>query len=461
MTETSYTLLQLNSLIKISVKEVFPETIWVTGEINEMNENSSGHCYLELVEKAQNSDQIIARAKATIWVMTWRMLKSYFETATGQEFQPGLKVMVSVSVEFHELYGFSLNIKDVDPIYTLGDLEQKKAEIIRQLEEEGIIDMNRGLELEPVPQRIAVISSQTAAGFQDFLHQIANNAWGYKFSIRLFQAVMQGKQAEASILKALDDINSQIHRFDAIVIIRGGGAKADLNCFNSYRVASHIAQFPLPVITGIGHERDTTIADMVAHTRMKTPTAVAEFLISMLEDFEAIVSDMEYQLTNASGYQLDKTKKNLTYLLNKVYPVIKGKISTEINKTTGIESRFPGSIRSFMMQKKFSQRSAAGQISSLVGSIIRFEKEENFRNLANLKKQVRNFVKKNNYHLKYKEDTVRLYHPENMLRKGFALVTMNGKMIKSVKSLKKSDNIETKFRDGRIESIVGKIEKSE
>lgn len=461
MAQTSYTLLQLNSLIKNSVKEVFPETMWVTGEINEMNENSTGHCYLELVEKAQNSDQIIARAKATIWVMTWRMLKSYFETATGQEFQPGLKVMVSVSVEFHELYGFSLNIKDVDPIYTLGDLEQKKAEIIRQLEEEGIMDMNRDLELEPVPQRIAVISSQTAAGFQDFLHQISNNAWGYKFSIRLFQTVMQGKQAEASILKALDDINSQIDRFDVIVIIRGGGAKADLNCFNSYGVASHIAQFPLPVITGIGHERDTTIADLVAHTRMKTPTAVAEFLISRLEDFETVVSDMAYQLTNASGYQLDKTKQQLSSLLNKVYPVIRSKISSEINKTTGIENRFPGSIRSFMLQRKFRLSHAAGQISSLAGSIIRSEKEENVRSLANLKKQVRNFVEKNNYHLKYKEDTVNLYHPENMLRKGFALVTLNGKMVKSVKSLKKSDNIETKFRDGRIESIVGKIEKSE
>jgi exodeoxyribonuclease VII large subunit len=460
MAETSYTLLQLNSLIRNSVKEIFPETIWVTGEINEMNENSSGHCYLELVEKAQHSDQITARAKATIWVMTWRMLKSYFETATGQEFQPGLKVMVSVSVEFHELYGFSLNIKDIDPIYTLGDLEQKKAEIIRQLEEEGIIDMNRGLDMEAVPQRIAVISSQTAAGFQDFLHQIENNSRGYKFSVSLFQAVMQGKQAEASILKALDDINSQIQLYDAVVIIRGGGAKADLNCFNSYLVASHIAQFPLPVITGIGHERDTTIADMVAHTRMKTPTAVAEYLISRLEDFESLVSDMEYRLTIASGYQLDKTRQEMVSLLNKVYPVIRRKISSEINKTAGIENRFPGSIRSFMLQIKFSQKSAAGQLSSLAGSIIRFEKEENFRSMANLKKQIRVSLEKNNYLLKYKEDTVRLYHPENMLQKGFALVTLNGKMIKSVKSLKKSDNIETKFRDGRIESIVGKVEKS-
>lgn len=462
MTETSnYSLLQLNTLIKNSVKEIFPESVWVVGEINEMNENSSGHCYLELVEKAKNSDHIIARAKGTIWVMTWRMLKSYFETATGQELQPGIKVMVSVSVEFHELYGFSLNIKDIDPIYTLGDLEQKKAEIIRQLEAEGIIDMNRGLELETVPQRIAVISSQTAAGFQDFLHQIENNAWGYKFTISLFQTVMQGKQAEASILKALDEINLQIHRFDAIVIIRGGGAKADLNCFNSYMVANHIAQFPLPVITGIGHERDTTITDLVAHTRMKTPTAVAEFLISRLEDFETVISDMEYQLTDALGYKLDKSKQHLNLLLNTVYPVIKRKISAEINKTTGIESRIPGSLRNFMLQKKFSHSQSAGRLISLPGGIIRFEMEENSRSLANLKTQVKNYLDKNTYHLKYKEDTVNLYHPENILRKGFAVVTLNGKMIKSVKTLKKSDNIETKFRDGRIESIVGKIEESE
>ena len=458
---TKYSLLQLNTLIKNSVKEILPETVWVVGEINEMNENSSGHCYLELVEKAQNSDHIIARAKGTIWVMTWRMLKSYFETSTGQELQPGIKVMVSVSVEFHELYGFSLNIKDIDPIYTLGDLEQKKAEIIRQLEAEGIIDMNRGLELETVPQRIAVISSQTAAGFQDFMHQIENNAYGYKFTIRLFHAVMQGKQAEASILKALDDINSQIHRFDAIVIIRGGGAKADLNCFNSYQVASHIAQFPLPVITGIGHERDTTITDMVAHTRMKTPTAVAEFLISRLEEFETVIFELEYQLTNVADYLLDKSKQHLTLLLNTVYPIIKRKISAEINKTTGIESRIPGSLRNFLLQKKFIQSQSAGRLISIPGGIIRFEKEENSRSLANLKIQVKNFLDKTIHHIKYKEDTVNLYHPENILRKGFAVVTLNGKMVKSVKRLKKSDIIETKFRDGRIESIVGNIEESE
>ncbi len=457
MAETPHSLLQLNTLIKNSVREKFNEQLWVIGEINEINENHSGHCYLELIEKAKNSDQIVARAKCTIWFITWRMLKPYFITATGQEFVPGLKVMVRVSVEFHEVFGFSLNIKDIDPVYTLGDLEQKKAEILRQLESDGIIDLNQSLLLATVPQRIAVISSPTAAGFHDFMHQLENNSHGYKFSIQLFQATMQGMQAEASILKAMDEININSNRFDAVVLIRGGGAKADLNCFNSYLLASHIAQFPLPVITGIGHEKDTTIVDIVAHTRLKTPTAAAVFLISKFEDFESLLTAFENQLSMKSNAQIEMLQDNIAFLVNRFYPTVLGKINLFINKSVSFESRIPELIRNYLVRKKYLCNNSASSLKTITGNILRFKKELNIRSVSILIMQTGHFLEKQSYRLKFKEDTTNLHQIENILRKGFAIVTRNGKIVKSVKDLKKSDIIETKFNDGRTNSIVKSI----
>lgn len=457
MPESSYTLLQLNTIIRETVKESFREALWVIAEINEMNQNSAGHCYLELIEKDPDSEQIIARARATIWFMTWRMLKPYFETATGQELQPGIKVMVRASVEFHELYGFSLNIKDIDPIYTLGDLEKKKAEIIRKLENEGIFDMNRNLDLELIPQRIAVISSPTAAGFQDFMHQIESNPYGYKFIIKLFPAIMQGKQAEHSILEALDQINTLAHLFDAVVLIRGGGSKADLNCFNAYLVASHIAQFPLPVITGIGHERDTTIVDMVAHTKMKTPTAVAEFLISKLGNFEAGLLDYERNLGDLTSSIITCQKHSLISLLNKVYPSFKNKINTEVNKTIHIGSGITGQVKNYFLKKQFFINLLENGQKYTTKKILRYKHERNYRDVASLLKITEKFVANYRQRLEFKENIVHLHDPGNILRKGFAIVTHNGKIVKSVKSLKKTDIIETKFKDGRIDSIVEKI----
>lgn len=457
MNETTYTLLQLNKLVKSVMTESFRETIWVTGEIHEMNENSTGHCYLELVEKAEKNDQIIARAKTTIWVMTWRMLKPYFETATGQEMQSGLKVMVNVSVEFHELYGYSLNIKDIDPIYTLGDLEKKKAEIIRQLEEEGVFDMNKSLDLDPVPQRVAVISSKSAAGYQDFMHQIESNPYGYEFSISLFDAVMQGKQAEASILNALDKIYARIKNFDAVVLIRGGGSKSDLNCFNSYMVASHIAQFPIPVITGIGHERDTTIADMVAHTRMKTPTAVAEFLISHFEAFEATLIEAENQLYDLAVLQMDRENQNLFKLVSRMHPAIRNKMTYENNKTTRYGALLPGLSKNYLFRNSLIHKTLIRELRNLPKAYFLATKEKDKQSQLSLKRLVKNSLEKEDYKLNYKEDTTQMHHPDQILRRGFAIVSLNGKMIKSVKTLKKSDIIETKFSDGRIESIVEKV----
>ncbi|MGM0505145.1 MAG: exodeoxyribonuclease VII large subunit, partial [Bacteroidota bacterium] len=266
-------LLELNQSIREKIKFNFPESIWVVAEISELKINRNGHCYLELIEKEAISENIIAKSRATIWAFTFRMLKPYFESVTGHELISGLKILVQVTVEFHELYGFSLNITDIDPNYTLGDLAQKKAETLRKLEEDGIINMNRELEFPIVPQKIAVISSETAAGYQDFMHQLTHNKYGYTYYIKLFPAIMQGLKAEESIIDTLERIFQHDHFFDIVVIIRGGGSQADLNCFNNYLLAANVAQFPIPVLTGIGHDKDESIVDLVACQKLKTPTA--------------------------------------------------------------------------------------------------------------------------------------------------------------------------------------------
>ncbi|HOI50092.1 MAG TPA: exodeoxyribonuclease VII large subunit, partial [Prolixibacteraceae bacterium] len=312
------TLLELNNLIRDALQDAFPETIWVVAEISELKINRTGHCYLELIEKDSVSDDIVARARATIWSYTFRMLKPYFETATGQPFSDGIKVLVLVSVEYHPAYGLSFNIKDIDPTYTVGDLVRRRREIIEKLQEAGVFDMNRELPLPLVPQRIAIISSATAAGYQDFVNQLEHNSYGFIFHHRLFEAFMQGAEAAPSILRALDRIYAEEENFDAVAIIRGGGAQADLSCFDNFELAYTVAQFPLPVVTGIGHEKDDTIIDLVAHTRQKTPTAVAEFFISGAARFYEKLTELQKAVAERTREILESHAETLTNLADDI-----------------------------------------------------------------------------------------------------------------------------------------------
>ena len=269
---SSLTLYELNARIKKTVKSGFPEPIWITAEIAEMQMNRSGHCYLQLADKREGSDEVLATARATIWAFTFRTLRPYFETTTGRAFAKGIKVLLSVEVVFHELYGFSLNVKDIDPTYTIGDLERRKQEILKRLEQEGVIDMNRRLEFPLLPKNIAVISSPTAAGWGDFRNHLQSNAAGFHFHVKLFPAIMQGEKTAESVIAALERIYACGDLFDVVVLIRGGGSQIDLGSFDNYELAFNLAQFPLPVISGIGHETDFTIADFVSDLRAPTPT---------------------------------------------------------------------------------------------------------------------------------------------------------------------------------------------
>lgn len=287
--ENPLSLSRLNSMVRAAIEEQLPLKYWVTGELSEVRATSVGHCYIELVERDEATGEISAKARGTIWSRVYSLLRPYFLEQTGREFSVGLKVLLQVSVNFHEVYGFSLDVCDIEPAYTIGDMARQRMLIVQRLTDEGVINLNKELPFPLLPKRVAVISSASAAGYGDFCDQLNGNLYGFNFRVQLFPAPMQGSKVEEGIISALNAIARDIDSWDVVVIIRGGGATSDLSCFDTYDLANNCAQFPLPVVTGIGHQRDDTLLDIVAHTRVKTPTAAAELLIhTMLVQAEKI-----------------------------------------------------------------------------------------------------------------------------------------------------------------------------
>ncbi len=276
-------------MIRSAIEQQLPSRYWVTGELSEVRATSVGHCYIELVERDETTGEISAKARGTIWSRVYSLLRPYFLEQTGREFSVGLKVLLQVSVNFHEVYGFSLDVCDIEPAYTIGDMARQRMLVVQRLTDEGVINLNKELPFPLLPKRVAVISSASAAGYGDFCDQLNGNLYGFTFKVALFQSPMQGSKVEEGIISALDAIARDSEMWDVVVIIRGGGATSDLSCFDTYDLANNCAQFPLPIVTGIGHQRDDTLLDIVAHTRVKTPTAAAELLIhSMLVQADKI-----------------------------------------------------------------------------------------------------------------------------------------------------------------------------
>lgn len=309
----SYALSQLNKMVRDAIDMQLPDEYWVEAELSECREHN-GHCYLELIEKDEHTNTPVARASAKCWRQTWLMVKPYFERTTGEPLRTGMKVLLKVYAQFHEAFGFSWIVTDIDPNYTLGDMARKRLEIIRQLKEEGVFDLQRELRIPLFAKRIAVISAEHAAGYGDFCRQLEDNEYGFRFEVTLFPAIMQGEQVEQSIIAALERIYALNTSFDVVVIIRGGGATADLSGFDTLALAENVAQFPLPVITGIGHERDESILDMVAHTRVKTPTAAAALLIDHLRQVLERINSAQQRITTSIFQRIANQKMRLTNL---------------------------------------------------------------------------------------------------------------------------------------------------
>ena len=317
-TESSITLLELQEKIRDSIESRLEKKYWVRGEISEINYQSNGHCYMDLIDRKADESQISARCQAIIWSTLFRMLRPFFESTTGQQLSKGMQVLVQAQVQYSPLYGLSLIISDIDPSYTVGEQELERQRTIARLREEGMFDMNSTLELTPLPRNLAIISSETAAGYRDFINHLHQNDYGFKFITELFPAPVQGNSASAGIIEAMDKVAARAGEFDMLLIIRGGGSVQDLICFDDYELAANIAQFPIPVLTGIGHDHDFHIADMVAHKSVKTPTAAADFLIDIFAAEEQQVAYLSGRLFSAietrviiETNRLENYKRNL------------------------------------------------------------------------------------------------------------------------------------------------------
>ena len=319
--DTPLTLYSLNNLVHNAIAEALPSRYWITGELSEVRETAVGHCYIELVQRDEETQETVAKARGTVWARIYSLLRPYFLEQTGQPFAAGLKVLLQVTVSFHELYGYTLDVCDIEPAYTIGDIARQRQLIIKRLTEEGVIGLNKELEFPLLPQRIAVISSATAAGYGDFCDQLLNNRYGFVFYPRLFPAPMQGNGAEEGIIAVLDCIAQEIDNWDVVVIIRGGGATSELGCFDTYDLANNCAQFPLPIITGIGHLRDESILDIVAHTSAKTPTAVAEYLVHSMLTNEAMIAEMQEAIATSVMRQMENEKRRVETLVGQL-PVL-------------------------------------------------------------------------------------------------------------------------------------------
>ena len=409
MAESQYiTLRELQRRVKSALEGQFALPVWVSAEISEIKVNYSGHCYLELVEKGGDNGVPTAQARAVVWRSHYPRISGYFEAETGQRLAAGIKILAKVLVSYHELYGFSLQITDIDPSYTLGDMERQRQQTIAQLQQDGVWDMNREVPMPTVVQRIAIVSSANAAGYQDFCKELGKSP--YRFELTLFDAFMQGAAAEESIVEALCNVATNLEKFDAVVLIRGGGSRSDLNCFNAYRLCAHVAQFPLPVVTGIGHDKDTSVADMVAHTALKTPTAVAGWLVERMTEVDGWLDYAALQLHDTTTAAMHASEVRLERLSGEVRRLSSELLTRQSLRLEHFTGLLPDAARDFLARQTTRLENAAELIAGR--------------------------------------------SPERILRLGFAVVRSGGKAVTSAAAVAAGERIEIEVSDGKINATV-------
>ncbi len=449
-------LTELQLIIRDSLYLSLPEMYWVFAEISEIKENYAGHCYLELIEKQSDQKNVSARIRAVVWNNRYRFLKAFFENITGETLKEGLKILIKVKVEYHEVYGLSLVISDIDPAFTIGELAIKRQMIIKKLEEEGVFTMNKDLEFPLLPQRIAIISSKSAAGYSDFMSHLSDNNSGYVFYTALFESAMQGQETEEGIINALDKIAENAHIFDLVVIIRGGGSQTDLSWFDSYNIAYYITQFPLPVITGIGHDKDLSVTDMVANVSLKTPTAAADFIINCVTGVENHLNELSSDIKTITETILEKYRSRIESSMIRLFPLtqimisgIRDKVSGKIIEIINIGKEFTSRAGQIPLNQGTRLISATKSFSSGKRTIL----EEANRNLNVL---TINALISKKLKIDSMESMLGVLKPENVLRRGYTITSLNGRILKKTTQVMEDDIIDTKFSDGSVCSRVFK-----
>ena len=403
------TLLELNGMVRATLECGMPDEYWVEAELAEARE-TRGHCYMELVQKDGQTNTPVAKASAKCWKQTWAVLAPYFERTTGQPLHAGMKVLLRVYPNFHEAYGFSWIVTDIDPTFTVGDMARRRMEIIAALKEQGIFDMNRQLQLPMFAQRIAVISSETAAGYGDFYNQLTDNSYGFKFRVTLFPAIMQGERVEQSVIAALEHIYDNVDDYDCVVIIRGGGATSDMSGFDTLALAENVAQFPLPIITGIGHDRDESVLDMVSCIRVKTPTAAAAYLINHLGEVNELITNLNERIIRCATMRMEMQKMrlaNLSERIPRVFSLVKVKQEARLD---ALNARIASAIQHVLDRQKHRLEMLNQRAASL--------------------------------------------DPKILLKRGYSITLKDGKVVHDKEVLTPGDEIETIFEKGTIKSIV-------
>ena len=431
------TLFELNTLVRETLALEMPDEYWVEAELSEARE-VRGHCYMELIQKEEGSNTPVAKASAKCWANTWQLVKPHFMRITGQQIHAGMKVMLKVFAQFHESYGFSWIVTDIDPTYTMGDMARKRQEIIRLLKEEGVFELQKELQLPMFCQRVAVISSANAAGYGDFVNQLEDNEYDFRFHTQLFPATMQGEGVEQSVILALEKIY-KMHlgfknneKFDCVVIIRGGGATSDLSGFDTLALAENVANFPIPIITGIGHERDESVLDMVSHTRVKTPTAAAAFLINHLKVVLDLIEDAEQRISSKVRQQMDVQKIQLLH--------------------------YSQQIPSLFSLVKTRQEACIDRLQNnlLLSISSRLQEEHHLLDIVshNIQPVLERKILHECHLLELLKEKVEALNPELLLQKGYSITFANGKVVKDGSLLKTGDELETRLAKGTVRSIV-------
>lgn len=431
MRDSRLTLYELNSLVKEVIECEIPNEYWVEAELSECRE-LRGHCYLELIQKDEWTATPIAKAQARCWASKWMIVRPYFERTTGQRLHAGMKVLLKVKAQFHEAYGFSWIVNDIDPTYTLGDMARKRQEIIRQLKAEGVFDLQKELSLPLFCQRIAVISSETAAGYGDFCNQLTDNPYGFKFQTWLFPAIMQGDGVEQSVIQALNRINDVIDDFDCVVIIRGGGATSDMSGFDTLALAENVANFNLPIITGIGHDRDESILDMVSHTRVKTPTAAASLLVDHLKQVFDVLNDAQDIITHCAQQKLSTLNTQLSTLqeaIPRLFSIVK----------TRQEARLDTCYQRIAHQMGLKLSTLNVQLSTLESKIPMVLERR---------------LTSERHRMELVEEKLKALDPALLLKRGYSITLFNGRAVRDPQTLKEGDEIETRLEKGTIISKV-------
>ncbi len=431
------TLFELNTLVRETLALEMPDEYWVEAELSEARE-VRGHCYMELIQKEEGSNTPVAKASAKCWANTWQLVKPHFMRITGQQIHAGMKVMLKVFAQFHESYGFSWIVTDIDPTYTMGDMARKRQKIIRLLKEEGVFELQKELQLPMFCQRVAVISSANAAGYGDFVNQLENNEYDFRFHTQLFPATMQGEGVEQSVILALEKIYKMHQgfknneKFDCVVIIRGGGATSDLSGFDTLALAENVANFPIPIITGIGHERDESVLDMVSHTRVKTPTAAAAFLINHLKVVLDLIEDAEQRISSKVRQQMDVQKIQLLH--------------------------YSQQIPSLFSLVKTRQEACIDRLQNnlLLSISSRLQEEHHLLDIVShdIQPVLERKILREGHLLELLKEKVEALNPELLLQRGYSITFANGKVVKDGSLMKTGDELETRLAKGTVRSIV-------